>query len=178
MTTTPNTPALTKGAQLLAAKLTKYPVLDPDDLDERTITRILSAETAEAAAADPDSRGLRDITGVPFMLCGIDGLLLSTVKGHEGEPYMLLRCATEDGVVFTATTGSKFAMTVAMRWDELGVLPRRARSLELANKSDPSTSSLWLVDAPRRADPGQSAAVPAYARSKPTTAPGSDEEPF
>jgi len=60
--------------------------------------------------------------GEPFYLLGIEGRLLSNIKGHEDEFYYLLSCRWHDGRHFTASTGSAFALP-AIRWDELAPCP-------------------------------------------------------
>lgn len=171
-------PAKGQATNALAERVARYPLLDPDDIDERTLLKTLSAETAEDILASPDTEGLRDITGEPFYLVGIEGFLPSNLKDHEDEVYALLTCRRDDGTQFTASTGSKFAITRAIRMDELGLLPRRVVAVSLESKNDPNRSSLWLVDAPlfRRPNPGP--VIDAREASGTKTDDGATEEPF
>jgi len=178
MPPTPNLPDTKTAAGLLAAKLERYPILDPETLDERTLMKTLSATNAEAVGAMPDTVGLDDITGEPFWLEGIEGALPSTIKGSTNDLYYLLSCHWDDGRAFTATTGSKFCITRAIRWDELDALPRRVMSLLLEGKRDPTRSSLWLVDAPLRAAPGATTPVEAKATANGPVAAQSPDESF
>jgi hypothetical protein len=162
---TNNLPATASAAEILAAKLENYPILDPETIDERTMLKTLSAVSAEDVGTLPDTASLDSITGEPFYLLGIEGRLLSNIKGHEDEFYYLLSCRWDDGRHFTASTGSRFCITRAIRWDELGALPRRVMSVLLESKRDATRSSLWLVDAPLRDMPGATAPLDATARA-------------
>jgi hypothetical protein len=162
----------------LAQVLTTYPLLSADDVDERSIMKALLAETADDILASPDSEGLRDRTGEPFVLLGIEGLLESTVKGREGEAYVLLRAARDDGTQFTVTTGSAFAIARAVSLDQRGLLPARVVSVELQSKSDPNRNSLWIVAAPLRPSGAPGPVVDATARPAAGAGVADDEEPF
>jgi hypothetical protein len=162
---TNNLPATASAAEILAEKLENYPILDPETIDERTMLKTLSAASAEDVGAMPDTASLDSITGEPFYLLGIEGCLPSEIKGRADDFYYLLACKWDDGRHFTASTGSRFCITRAIRWDELGALPRRVMSVSLESKRDSSRTSLWLVDAPLRAAAGATAPLDATARA-------------
>jgi len=173
-----NLPVLSPASALLAAKLAELPILDPDTIDERTLAQTLSATSAEDVGAMPETASLDSITGEPFYLLGIEGCLPSGIKGREDEFYYLLRCRYDDGRQFTASTGSKFCITRAIRWTELEALPRRVMSVLLESKRDSTRSSLWLVDAPLRTAPTASAPLEAKASPRGFVPVPNDDEPF
>jgi len=152
-------PQPSKATVLLRTELAKYPLINLDDDEGHSIMAALMAETAEEILMDPDSVGLRDITGEPFTLLGIDGVLESTIKGQEGRLYLRLRAARDDGTTFQVTTGSDYAMARAIALDKALCLPRRVCAVEVESKSDPSRTSLWIVDRPLRREAGTTAPI-------------------
>lgn len=145
--TTDNLPSTTAGSDALLAKLDNLPALSVDDVIERTLTRALSAGTAEEVLSNPEAMGLRDLVGQTVIVNGIDGWLPSDIKGGLGR-YVVLSCTDpETGERFTATTGSPYVITRALRLAELDALPQLVRVVELESKSNPNQSSLWIVAA-------------------------------
>jgi hypothetical protein len=183
---TPHTPAtsspggldLTRTPKFLAAALAEYPILSLDDVDDRSIFAALTADSAEDIFADPDSVGLRDITGEPFTLVGIEGILASTIKDHKGEPYIVLNAVRHNGVRFTITTGSLYAMARAVGAERKGLLPRRVMAVLLESKTDSTRSSLWLVDAPAPPPVDGGPVVDVKGKPVPDFEHGDSEEPF
>jgi hypothetical protein len=88
--------------------------------------------------------------GENVIIVGIDGWLPSDIKSGLGR-YIVLSCIDPaTGEHFTATTGSPYVITRALRLAELGALPVEVRVVELESKSNPNQSSLWIVAAKAR----------------------------
>lgn len=127
-------------------------ITDALALVERSMERILSAETAEELLADPDSIGLKDIIGQFVTPTTVIGIAPSTIR--EGDYYVIF-----DGVygprqeIRTFTVGSPYAGGRIVKAHLKGWLPRRMRVVALESAANPGQSSLWVVDAP--AAPGQ-----------------------
>lgn len=158
----------TPAKKAFAEVLLTFPVLDPDDIEDRSLLTELSVNNAESLFSSPDTQPLDEMIGEPFWLLEVVGILASSVKGHEGEPYMLMTARTDDGRRFTVSTGSHYSMRRAAIAHAKGLLPRRVCSVSLVSKGDPSRSSLWLVDRPLRSGPVIDA----------TSKATDDEEPF
>ena len=148
MPTTSNLPERRTSADVITSISLRYPVVPPDELEGRTLVRTLTAETATAVLAAPESVALDDITGEPFWLMGISFFTYSQVKDRENDLYVYLDCYWDDGRGFSATTGSPFVISRVHRLSELGVLPRRVMSILVESRRNSGQSSLWIVEAP------------------------------
>jgi hypothetical protein len=149
-----NLPARATSEELIVSIAANYTVVDPEELEGRTLLRTLTAETATQVLAGPESQSLDEMTGEPFWLVGIDFFTFSSVKGRESDLYAYIDCYHDDGRGFQVTTGSPFVISRVHRLGELGVLPRRVMSLLVESKRNQGQSSLWIVDAPKSRDNG------------------------
>ena len=129
----------------LEARLDALPALDTTEVVERTLERLLNATSAQALFASPESTGLRDYAGQVIVVNKVAGCLPSTRNGTLSR-YIVLECTNPaTGEQFVATTGSIYAVTAALKANELGLLPIQLRVLELESASNPGQTSLWLV---------------------------------
>jgi len=158
-----NLPEVTGAAALIDAISGNYRVVAVDEMEGLTIARTLTAETATAVLAEPESHPLDEMTGEPFWVDGIDFFTYSQVKGRESDLYAYINAHWDDGRGFQATTGSPFVISRVHRLSELGVLPRRVMSVLVESKRNAGQSSLWVVDAPVRADNGPRPVIEAEA---------------
>ena len=142
-----NLPATTSAVEALEARLDNIPALDTSEVVERTLSRILNGDNAEAIFANPESVGLRDRAGSVIILNAVAGCLPSKMKSGLSR-YVVLDCTDpETGEQFAATTGSLYAASAALRAQEAGLLPQTLRVVELESASNPGQTSVWLVKA-------------------------------
>jgi len=138
-------PERPSGGQSLELKLDKLPALDVTDVVERSMERILGAETPEEAAANPEAMGLRDLSGKRVIVNDVAGALPSQMKTGPSR-YVVLDCTDpETGERFSVTTGGAYAMATALRFWEAGWFPATFRVVELESASNPGQTSVWLV---------------------------------
>jgi len=143
----------TEARRTFAELLMTFPILDPADIEDRSLIAELHAESAEDLFAAPETRPLDGMTGEPFWLTGVVGVLPSEVREHVGEPYVLLSARDDNARAFTISTGSHYSMRRAVKAAAAGMLPRRVMAIFLQSKGDTSRSSLWIVDAPKPTGP-------------------------
>lgn len=121
-------------------------IVDMSEMIERSLARTLSATTPEQALADPDSVGLRELSGKVITITGVVGILPSAHAGASH--YLVFEAITKPtGEIETLTTGSPYAASRIVKCYKEGWLPRRMRVLELESTSNPGQSSLWVTDA-------------------------------
>jgi hypothetical protein len=128
------------------AYLAGLPVIDPADRDEdASILAAMAAESPEELLADPDSGGLRDLSGQVIVITSVVGITPSTIR--DGDYFIVFEAMTgEDGKIVTLTTGSKYAVPRIAVLAAKGWLPRAVRVTQLASASNPGQSSLWITD--------------------------------
>ncbi|MHB8506286.1 MAG: hypothetical protein ACYDEN_11330 [Acidimicrobiales bacterium] len=131
--------------QAMEARLDRLPALDVEDVIERTLTRTLSATTAEEVLADPEARGLRDFVGRVITITGVAGALPSRYDTGLSR-YLVVDVEDETtGTKGVVTVGSPFVAARVLRLVELGALPARVRVVELESASNPGQASLWIT---------------------------------
>ena len=142
-----NLPEKGSASNELELRLDKVPALDVADVIERSMERILSAETPEEAAANPEAMGLRDWSGKAIIVNTVAGCLPSQLKTGPSR-YIILDCTDPaTGERFSVTTGGAYAMATALRFWEAGWFPATFKVVELESASNPGQSSVWLVKA-------------------------------
>jgi len=126
-----------------------------DDMVERSLQRMMSAESVEELLANPEAAGLRDYSGKVLLFTAVTGILPSGIR--PGEYYCIVEATDErTGQSLTLTTGSPYAGGRLAVAQAKGWLPRRMRVLEMESASNPGQSSLWVVDAgPAAAEPSE-----------------------
>lgn len=132
--------------------LAGIPVIDDTtDIEERTLARIMAAQSPEELLANPESIGLRDRVGQCLTFHRVEGLLPSTIR--PGDFYGLIEAVTDDGELVSVTTGSPYALGRIVKAHLAGWLPRRMKVVELESTTHPGQSSLWVIDASGQEDP-------------------------
>jgi hypothetical protein len=149
-----NLPEKKSPSRLIEIVAQSYPVVSIDEMEGMSLQRTLAAQTATQVLAEPESHSLDEMTGEPFWLQGIDFFTYSQVKDRENDLYAYLNCYWDTGAGFTVTTGSAFVITRVHRLAELHVLPRRVMSILVESRRNQGQSSLWIVEAPLRAENG------------------------
>jgi hypothetical protein len=138
-------PASATAGNALELKLDQLPALSIDEVVERTLTKTLNATTAEDVLADPEAVGLGDYAGKVLTLLAVAGALPSAYKTGPSR-FIVVDCIdNETGGRFSATCGSPYVISRALRLAELGLLPAQVRVVELESTANPGQSSLWLV---------------------------------
>jgi len=121
-------------------------ITDAEELIAASMDRIMNARTPEELLSNPDSAGLRDLTGEVIEVLGVTGIMPSTIR--EGDYYLLFEAIIEPGKPpTTLTTGSPYAAGRIAKCHREGWLPRFMRVLQLDSATNPGQSSLWVVDA-------------------------------
>lgn len=144
---TTNLPAHSSASEALEARLDALPALEVDDVVERTLERILGAQSPEEAAANPEAMGLRDWAGKTIVVNALSGCLPSSMKTGPSR-YIILDCTDpSSGERFSVTTGGAYAMATALKYWEAGWFPATFRVVELESASNPGQTSVWLVKA-------------------------------
>jgi hypothetical protein len=142
-----NLPQTTNPTEAMELALDKLPALDVADVVDRTLERILGAETPEEAGANPEAMGLRDWVGRQLIVNDVAGVLPSTRQGPLSR-YVILDITDPDtGERANVTTGGIYAVATALKYWGSGWLPCRFKVVELESQSNPGQTSIWLVKA-------------------------------
>lgn len=116
---------------------------DEADGSSDTIERILNAKSLDEAMVEQTTLGLRDLTGRVVTIYGAK-LRRSTVTGGESVYAVIDAAVDRSDEHKVITCGSAFVLAVIAKAYQLGELPFDAVPYELASKSNPGQTSLWL----------------------------------
>ena len=121
-------------------------IVDAEELIAASMDRIMNATTPEELLANPDSAGLRDLTGDVIEVTNVTGIMPSTLR--PGDYYLIFEAIIKPGAPpTTLTTGSPYAAGRIAKCYREGWLPRFMRVVQLESSTNPGQSSLWVVDA-------------------------------
>ena len=125
-------------------------ITDAEALIEASMDKIINATTPEELLSNPDSAGLKDLTGEVIEVTGVTGIMPSTLRA--GDYYLIFEAIIKKGATpTTLTTGSPYAAGRIAKCYREGWLPRLMRVVQLESTSNPGQSSLWVVDAQPKA---------------------------
>jgi len=140
-----NLPEVTNPYADLESRLDQLPVFDIEELQARTIVRILSASSLNEVLADPTAQGLADYADQVVYLVAIAGALPSAYDTGPTR-YMVMDIADpQTGEHHMVTTGSPYVMAAAFKAADLGELPCLVRVLQLESKNNAGRTSHWIV---------------------------------
>jgi len=129
----------------LEAMLDDLPVLDVEELAERTIAKTLAATSLDEILENPEAIGLRKFAGYIVIIHGIAGCMPSNYDTGPGR-YMVLDITDElTGEVLAVTCGSAYVMARVFALLKTGQLPARVRVIELESKNKKGQTSLWVT---------------------------------